>query len=171
MRERENGRTQGVRSSLSPRVSPSRAPIFSCAHYFQAPVTQASKLHSDVVFASLLYRLICTVSWALYTVFCSKITWKLTKMTKVDGKSQNVSEGTFWFFHLSISLKIGESTCYIWELKGDVKRDDSQQRFLAQHSVTMLEQCCNHLKQCRNNVATLCCTKNRRSESSRVTSP
>ena len=35
---------------------------------------------------------------------------------------------------------------------------------------TMLEQCCNHSKQCRNNVATLCCTKNRRCESSRVTS-
>ena len=26
----------------------------------------------------------------------------------------------------------------------------------------MLEQCCNHWKQCRNNVATLCCAKNRR---------
>ena len=35
----------------------------------------------------------------------------------------------------------------------------------------MLEQCCNHSKQCRNNVATLCCAKNRRCESSRVTSP
>ena len=42
---------------------------------------------------------------------------------------------------------------------------------LAQHSVAMLEQCCNHSKQCRNNVATLCCAKNRRCESSRVTSP
>ena len=29
------------RRSLSPRVSPSRAPFFSCAHYFQAPATQA----------------------------------------------------------------------------------------------------------------------------------
>ena len=29
------------RRSLSPRVSPSRAPVFSCAHYFQAPTTQA----------------------------------------------------------------------------------------------------------------------------------
>ena len=28
-------------------------------------------------------------------------------------------------------------------LKGDVKRDDSQRRFLAQHSVAILEQCCN----------------------------
>ena len=56
--------------------------------------------------------------------------------------------------------------------KGDDTREDSQQRFLArQHSVAMLEQCCNHLKQCRNNVATLCCAKNRCCESSRVTSP
>ena len=49
-------------------------------------------------------------------------------------------------------------------------RDDSQRRFLAQHSVARLEQCCNHSKQCRNNVATLCCAKARRCQSSRVTS-
>ena len=42
---------------------------------------------------------------------------------------------------------------------------------LAQHSAAMLEQCCNHSKQCRNNVATLFFAKNRRCESSRVTSP
>ena len=35
----------------------------------------------------------------------------------------------------------------------------------------MTEQCCSHSKQCRNNVATLCCAKNRRCESCRVTSP
>ena len=35
----------------------------------------------------------------------------------------------------------------------------------------MLEQCCTYSKQCRNNVATLCCAKNRRYESPRVTSP
>ena len=35
----------------------------------------------------------------------------------------------------------------------------------------MLEQCCNHSKQCRKNVAKLCCAKNRRCESSRVTAP
>ena len=57
------------------------------------------------------------------------------------------------------------------DLKGDATRDDLQRRFLAQHSVVMLEQCSNHSKQCRNNVATLCCAKNRRCESSRVTSP
>ena len=38
------------------------------------------------------------------------------------------------------------------EAKGDVTRDDSQRRFLAQHTVAMLEQCCNHSKQCRNAV-------------------
>ena len=53
--------------------------------------------------------------------------------------------------------------------KGDV--NDSQRRFLAQHGVAMLEQYCNYSKQCCNNVAKLCFAKNRRCESSRVTSP
>ena len=54
--------------------------------------------------------------------------------------------------------------------KGDVTRDDSRRRLFAQHSVALLEQCCNHSKQRCNNVATQCCAKNRRCESSRVTS-
>ena len=53
----------------------------------------------------------------------------------------------------------------------DVTRNDSQRRLLAQDNVAILEQCYNHSKQCRNNDATLCCAKNRRCESSRVTSP
>ena len=53
-----------------------------------------------------------------------------------------------------------------------VTKDDPQGQFLAQHSVAMLEKCYNnHSKQCRNNVVMLCCAKNRRCESSRVTSP
>ena len=55
--------------------------------------------------------------------------------------------------------------------KGDLTPDDSTERFLAQHIVAMLEQCCKHSKQCRNNIAKLCCAKNRRCESSSVTSP
>ena len=39
--------------------------------------------------------------------------------------------------------------------KGDATQDYLQQRFLVQHSVAMLEQCCNHSKQCCNNVAVL----------------
>ena len=35
-----------------------------------------------------------------------------------------------------------------------VTRDDSQRRFLVQHGIAMLEQCCDNSKQCRNNVAT-----------------
>ena len=45
--ERENGRARGRHArgdSLSPRVSPSRARVFSCAHYFQASATQANLL-------------------------------------------------------------------------------------------------------------------------------
>ena len=41
--------------------------------------------------------------------------------------------------------------------KGDVTRNDSQRRFLAQHSVEMVEQCCKHSKQCRKNVGMLRC--------------
>ena len=37
---REKGRARG----RHPRVSPSRAPVFSCAHYFQASATQAKNL-------------------------------------------------------------------------------------------------------------------------------
>ena len=57
------------------------------------------------------------------------------------------------------------------DLKGDVTRDSSQRRFLAQQSVAMLKQCCNRSKQYRNNVTTLHCATNRRCELSRVTSP
>ena len=55
--------------------------------------------------------------------------------------------------------------------KGDVTRDDSRRRFLAQHSAAMLEKCCNHSKQCRNNVEMMCCIKNSRCKSACVTSP
>ena len=59
----------------------------------------------------------------------------------------------------------------VLESKGDVMRHDSQRLFLAQYSLAMLEQCCSHSKQCRNNVETLSCAKNRGCESSRVISP
>ena len=37
---REKGPARGRQARVvSPRVSPSRAPIFSCAQYFQAPAT------------------------------------------------------------------------------------------------------------------------------------
>ena len=75
------------------------------------------------------------------------------------------------FFHSRApSATLKEELLYR-KCQGDVTRGDSQGRFLAQRSVGMLEQCCNHSKQCRSNVATLHCAKNRRCESSRVTSP
>ena len=33
----------------APRVSPSRAPVFSCAHFFQAPTTQATAIMAMTV--------------------------------------------------------------------------------------------------------------------------
>ena len=38
-----------------------------------------------------------------------------------------------------------------------------------QHSIAILEQCCKHSKQCRDNIVTLWFAKNRRCKSSRVT--
>ena len=59
-----------------------------------------------------------------------------------------------------------------WPLrKGDVTRDDSQRRFLAQHSVATLLQHCFEWSQHCSNIAKLCCAKNCRCESSRVKSP
>ena len=55
--------------------------------------------------------------------------------------------------------------------KGDITRDDSQRRFLAQHNLaTLLRHCFKWLQHCCN-IATPCCAKDRRCESSRVTSP
>ena len=55
--------------------------------------------------------------------------------------------------------------------KGDVNRDDSLRRFLAQHSVaTLLRHYFGWLQHC-SNFAALCCAKNRRRESFGVTSP
>ena len=57
------------------------------------------------------------------------------------------------------------------ELEGDVTRENSQRRFWAQHSVAALLQRCFEWLQHRSSIATPCRTKNRRCESSRVTSP
>ena len=53
--ERENWPAGG---RLSPRVSPSRAPVFSCAHYFQAPATQATKHLASVACSSKIIPLV-----------------------------------------------------------------------------------------------------------------
>ena len=52
--------------------------------------------------------------------------------------------------------------------KGDVTRDDSQRRFLAQQNVAKLLRRCFELLQNCSNIARLYCAKNRRCESSRV---
>ena len=57
MGERENGRARG--SHARGEVSPSRAPVFSCAHCFQAPATQVSSLGVQIAVeaeGSLRYR-------------------------------------------------------------------------------------------------------------------
>ena len=78
------------------------------------------------------------------------------------GKENNFARASRFFVHFfDVTAR----------LKGDVTRDDTQRRFLAQHSLAMLEQRCNHSRQYCHNVTTLFCAKNRRCESTRVTSP
>ena len=70
------------------------------------------------------------------------------------------------------NLRFQNKNGYVWTgPQGDVTPGNSQRRFLTQHSVAMLEQCWNYSKQCRNNIAKLCCAKNHGCESFRVTSP
>ena len=76
-------------------------------------------------------------------------------------------------FNSLLGVSSGDETLHLmFDIlhKGDVTRDDSQRRLLAQHSVAMLKQCCNHSKQYHNIVVTMYCANNCRCELSRVTS-
>ena len=71
------------------------------------------------------------------------------------------------FAHRRIDSKVRTTS----QVTGDVKQDDLQRRFLTQHIIsTLLRHCFEWLQHC-SNIAALCCAKNRRCESSRVTSP
>ena len=83
------------------------------------------------------------------------------------GLNRKIKQRHFW----ATPTRMWLDTAKFVLLKGDVTRDDSRRQFLAQHSIAMLEQCCNCSKQCRNNITTLCCTKSHRCKSSCVTSP
>ena len=105
----------------------------------------------------------------------------LEKKNNNNNRLTHISLTTCRSSDLLFSCRTTSSTCklpqkslifrglHAWR-KG-VTREDSQRWFFAQHSVAMLEECCNHLNQCRNNVATPCCAKNHCCESSRAISP
>ena len=65
------------RLSLSPLVSPSRALVLSCAHYFQAPATQATvkwPIERDVATAivntQICWDLLNFMIWPLAIITC-----------------------------------------------------------------------------------------------------
>ena len=80
--------------------------------------------------------------------------WKKKKNN--NNRLTHISLTTCRSSDLLFSCRTTSSTCklpqkslifrglHAWR-KGDVTRDDSQRRFFAQHSIAMLEQCCNHL--------------------------
>ena len=55
--------------TLSPRVSPSRAPVFSCAYYFQAPATQAILLYHTITDTNPKMFIITGVAHIVLTVY------------------------------------------------------------------------------------------------------
>ena len=58
--ERENGRARGRHARGE---SPSRAPVFSCANYFQAPAAQASCFY-DSVGKKICHHMTNLASWS-----------------------------------------------------------------------------------------------------------
>ena len=82
---------------------------------------------------------------------------------------------TFWYFSWqSCANKQPENSSWervVKETWADVTRDNSQRQCSAQYIVTtLLRYCFEWLQHCFN-IETMCCAKNRRCESSRVTSP
>ena len=91
-----------------------------------------------------------------------------TKQNNNNNRLTHISLTTCRSSDLLFSCRTTSSTCKfpqkslifggLHELrKGDVTQGDSQRWFFAQHSIAMLEECCNHLNRCRNNVAMPCC--------------
>ena len=96
-----------------------------------------------------------------------KLVMVTLKLTELHSENRPILPSKQKFLSC-MAFNVGSRSRRIWRqrerlknnrLKGDVTRDDSQRRFFAQHSVAMLEQCCNYSTQCRNNFATLCALK------------
>ena len=80
----------------------------------------------------------------------------------ITGSETKVGESPFFsLFLLRIprNLHLVLQAQVTRELEGDVTRDDSQRRFLAQHRVAAWLQRCFEWLQHRSNIATLCCAK------------
>ena len=88
---RENGRARG-RHARSDGVSPSRAPGFSCAHFFQAPATQATILD-----LSILHHKLSIPDFHFLNVILLASNWYLSKF--------------FWTFQKVPQLKFKDFQC------------------------------------------------------------
>ena len=97
--------------------------------------------------------------WSISLLICLEA----TKLVFLSAFS--LIETICWKFGLNHAPRLQKGyfrlTCRV--AQADVTRDDSQRRFLAQHCFEYLQHC--------SNIATKCCAKSRRCESSRVTSP
>ena len=91
--ERENGRARGRHA----RVSPSRAPVFSCGHYFQAPATQAKNNFQLMPWQVIaILKEYSEKNWNVKNVF-ENLIWlrrydivKINKCLKIVGKWRKI---------------------------------------------------------------------------------
>ena len=98
------------------------------------------------------------------SIVSNKLVMVTLKLSELHSENRPILPCKQRFFSC-MAFSVGSRSRRIWRqrerlknnrFKGDVTRDDSQRRFLAQHSVATSEQCCNYSKQCRNNVVQCC---------------
>ena len=113
------------------RVSPSRAPVLFCAHYFQAPATQT------MLFSKHMYAFLSAGVFALMLLLCC--------MQSVDKKRFHVLTRNFWghFVYFLYHFRLKSSLCVIsqqdsagfiklWEIKSPLMILFTRQRLLRQ---------------------------------------
>ena len=130
-----------------------RYDLSSIERKFNGNLENQQTLYTQIVDSCLSRSVFPPITWLQPSVY-----WNHTRSTlPSDSLWRTASARNVSFCLVSRRWPTTLSTQFI---KGDVTRDDSQQRFLAQHIVAMLQQCCNLSKQYHNNVAKLNCAKN-----------
>ena len=134
-------------------------------HKVIRPLESVHEIHNVFFFLVLNMKCVCSRNNPVYSstdnAFSEESSFSFFLEKKQQQNNNNnrlthISLTTCRSSDLLFSCRTTSSTCklpqkslifrglHAWR-KGDVTRDDSQRRFFAQHSIAMLEQCCNHL--------------------------
>ena len=100
----------------------------------------------------------CNITLRSYDADCNN--------NRFNKQNNNFAHASHFFVHVfPVFCTTTTWKCLISRFKVMLARDDSQRPFSAQHSLAMLEQCCKHSKQCRNNAVVLFCTEKKKIKS------